>query len=313
MRSPAWVSNTRTLVFGGFGQQVNLHDPTGADDDFAHWFDDSQTDTNDTDLGDGELSRTGHRLALIRGFDTTKTLRLYAVSGTPASGSPPPVPTPVCQTNAASDFASPTWSPDGGALAYARDDGIHVLTIPGLDPSDSDTCARIGNAFVIADASEPDWGPANVNPGPRVAPATDPGPGSGVGPVTGGGIGTASATSASGGSGAAPDVRFVGVARMSRKQVLKTGAVTCAGTVTSAGRVQCALFASSRLHLAVLKSLGAASRQARAAGKVSVVVKLRRRALRRLRRMHAVSLVEQITITDAAGRRDSARRTIRLR
>lgn len=69
---------------------------------------------------------------------------------------------------------SPTWSPDGGMLAWAESDGVHVAgPVPDLRAPVSD-CGVIRERRLAA-GSKPFWGPADV-PG---APAAGPPPGAG--------------------------------------------------------------------------------------------------------------------------------------
>lgn len=172
LREPSWVTNSRTLQFNGFGSQVNFHDvgaPRQPDDDGSvHWFDDSDVVgmENSTDLADGELSSDGMRFAAVRGYDATAQIAWYSVSGNAKTGAPPPPPTPLCETNQATGFAAPTWSPDGESLAWREPDGIWVKT-------DANAC-DVQPALVIPGGDEPDWGPAAINPGPRQP--TGPGP-----------------------------------------------------------------------------------------------------------------------------------------
>ncbi|HEX4692334.1 MAG TPA: hypothetical protein VH276_16680 [Solirubrobacteraceae bacterium] len=50
---PEWVTNSRTLVFGGSGSQVDFDDLGGGDHSFTNWL------SPNADQGDGELSRDG--------------------------------------------------------------------------------------------------------------------------------------------------------------------------------------------------------------------------------------------------------------
>jgi hypothetical protein len=162
LRNPSWVSNERVLMFGGYGQQVNFDSPGGGDDDKVHWFDDG-----DEDLGDGELSRQGNRFAAIRSYGSNTHLQIYAVDGDAINGVPG-APAKACQTGTNESLEGPSWSPDGSSLAFAHSEGIEVIALPNVQPGD---CPGAGSGtVVIAGGSEPDWGPANVNPGPRVVP-----------------------------------------------------------------------------------------------------------------------------------------------
>lgn len=156
-RDPSWVTNSRTLQFGGFGSQVNLHD-VGAGVS-QHWFDDSDYADPSTDLSDGEATRQGSDLAIIRGYGDSTQLIWYPSpdmrSGTPAV----PDAFAGCATGQEAGIAGPTWSPDGSALALESADGIWVKR-------QARDCT-VQPTLVIAGGSQPDWGPAGVHAAPR--------------------------------------------------------------------------------------------------------------------------------------------------
>jgi hypothetical protein len=62
---------------------------------------------------------------------------------------------------------NPTWSPDSHELAYSLADGIHILGVP-----DSLDCTQLTERTIAPGGSEPDWGPADVNPAQKPSPAT---------------------------------------------------------------------------------------------------------------------------------------------
>jgi hypothetical protein len=78
-------------------------------------------------------------------------------------GAPPAY---ACNTGYEATLDSPTWSPDGGRIAFAHKDGIEVLPLPSVEP---DCPGAASGTVVIPGGSEPDWGPAPVAPGPPPA------------------------------------------------------------------------------------------------------------------------------------------------
>jgi hypothetical protein len=169
-RNPSWATNNRLLVFGGYLSHVNYDDPDNGTHDRVHWFDDQDTDSPSTDLGDGELTRQGDRFAALRGYGSSTHLRIYKVNGNALTGSPG-VPSVACQTGAETTLDNPSWSPDGRRLSFAHREGIEVIALPNVVDGD---CPGAGSGVVvIPGGQEPDWGPANVNPGPRAGTGTN--------------------------------------------------------------------------------------------------------------------------------------------
>ena len=163
--NPAWTSNDRLLAFGGFLHQVNHDSPGGGNESDVHWFDDSDLFGmgDSEDLGDGELSRQGDRLVTIRSYAENTHLMMYKVTGGVTGGAP----AYACNTGNEHTLDSPGWSEDGRRLMFAHKDGIEVLPLPSVDEG----CPGAGSGtVVIPGGSEPDWGPANVNPGPPPPP-----------------------------------------------------------------------------------------------------------------------------------------------
>jgi hypothetical protein len=147
LSNPSWVGNSRTLVFGGYLHQVNTHDLGAAED--VHWFDDYEVvgQENATDLGDGELSLQGDKLALVRGYGGDTHITWYTTNG---SG----LPTMQCATGKLEGLHGPTWAPDGQSLAWGEPDGVWIK------PSALD--CTVQPSLVIPGGSEPDWGPATA-------------------------------------------------------------------------------------------------------------------------------------------------------
>ena len=162
-RNASWVTNSRILVFSGYQQQVNIDDIGGGADSDVHWFDDEDVfgQADSTDLGDGEVSARGNRLAILRGYGDNLQLAFFAVSGD-VKNSIPPTPEPACTTGAEPTLNGPTWSPDGSTIAFEHKEGIETLRLPNVAPNDC-SGAESGKV-VIPGGSEPDWGIANVNP-----------------------------------------------------------------------------------------------------------------------------------------------------
>jgi hypothetical protein len=189
---PSFVTNSRVLTFAGFGRQVSLHDAGSSESD-AHWFDDYEIPgvVTGTDLADGEVSRQGDKLALVRSYGSDMHVAWYTLPGDPRTGAPPATPRAVCETTRQAGFEDPTWSPEGGRLAWAEPDGVWIVDPAATDPL---KCADHQPRRVIDGAGEPDWGPADVAPGPRTqqpgpgpspqpGPAPQPGPGVDPAPV----------------------------------------------------------------------------------------------------------------------------------
>jgi WD40-like Beta Propeller Repeat len=150
---PEWVTNSRTLVFGGFGSQVDFDDLGGGDYSFTNWM------SPNADQGDGELSRDGTRLATTFFYGPDTVLAFFAVSGNVRTGSPPPVPPVACSTDKDAKLADPSWSPDGRSIAFQDSEGVEVLRFTAYGP---DRCATTGPSKVIArGGTSPDWGPRN--------------------------------------------------------------------------------------------------------------------------------------------------------
>ena len=169
----SWVTNTRILTFAGFLHQVNTYD-AGASTD-VHWFDDQDLvgQSNSTDQSDGEVNRQGTYVATIRGYGANRTVMWLKIRGDVQSGSRAdgtlllPDADTGCVTTATSQIAGPTWSPSGTALAWYEEGAIHVW-------DDVSRCEGMSSRPVIPGGTEPDWGPANVNPGPREGEAPPP-------------------------------------------------------------------------------------------------------------------------------------------
>ena len=184
---PPGSRNSRILNSGGYGSHVNIQD-LGTEP--YNWLTDQQTD-----LGDAELTRAGDKLVAVRGYDDSTHIVWYSVTGNALSGPKPPAPTAICATGEQAGFDQPTWAPDGNQVAWSEPDGIWIHR-------DAAGCETQQPKLVLPGGSEADWGPANVNPGPR--------PTTGGGRTTGGG-GPAGGGGATGGGGGRRRPRAAGV------------------------------------------------------------------------------------------------------
>lgn len=160
---PEWVTDDRTLVFGGHGSQVSIDDLGPGDYSQVPWV------TPDDDMGDGEVTRDGRRLAVTSSYGSNQTLRLFVVDGDVRTQLPPPQPTLACEITPADEaYGDPTWSPDGNGLAAETSKGIEVLRLSAFGPG---TCRSAGASVVFSPSgSEPDWGPADPPAARWVAP-----------------------------------------------------------------------------------------------------------------------------------------------
>jgi WD40-like Beta Propeller Repeat len=167
IQSPSWIDNRRTLVFApnrtypGLAQ-VFVDTPGGK---LQGWFwDPPPAGGSSFDmkfLDQGELTRAGDKLAVIRGPNTVKdwrqtTIQIYSVKGLGTA------PTALCAIRATgpgpfATFADPTWSPDGTTLAWSARGGIwSSKVLPNQEG------CRLSPKLIIRGGSAPDWGPAGA-------------------------------------------------------------------------------------------------------------------------------------------------------
>ena len=163
--APSWIDSGRAFV--GVNA-VAMTQTVGQQavqwwSDYDHqprWF------SNGESVEDGEVAPNG-TVVVVRGEHDDNTIQLYS-----STGSFTAPPTPTCTLRGPSDgpagrrFADPTLSPSGDALAWQEGDGVWTMS---LTPD----CKRGVPRLLIAGASEPDWGPADVNPGPRPDPGAE--------------------------------------------------------------------------------------------------------------------------------------------
>ncbi len=273
---PEWVTNDRTLVFGGFGSQVSIDDLGPGDYSHVPWL------TPNADQGDGEISRDGTRLATTFFYGDDTLIAFFAVTGDIRTGPPPPQPEVACETTPAdAHYSDPSWSPDSSSIAFRSSKGIEVARFGSFGAG---TCTVAASSVLTATGTSPDWGPA------------DP-PAARWRATTGGGTGAPVVTP----PGARPGLK-VQVARPTRA-ALRRGMVVRV-TAPSPGRVRVVVTAAGR-RVAV----GTAT--ARRAGVVRVA--LSKVGARRAATLAGKRLRVSITVTPKAGARVTAVRTVRAR
>jgi hypothetical protein len=289
-----WVTNARVVNFGGAGSQVNFDDLDGGQDySHQHWFDGVE------DIGDGEISRDGRKLATTYSYGENQSLAFWAVEGDVKSGMPPAAKYGCRMTPPAKNYADPSWSPDSNTVAYGNDDGIYEITFTRLDPNPTDYPGSLGcetpgdERLVVPGGSEPDWGPADpataryLPPSTGTpAPTTTPAPAPAKQPAKPGGGGAKSGAVKAGG---AATQRFTGAGTLK---------VTC--TAIAAGR--CA--ATAKVKAGGRAYTATASTKVKAGRAATLKLRFTPKARTAIRRAltHGRRVTATVTVTSGAGR-----------
>jgi hypothetical protein len=295
---PSWISNTRILLSNGNATQwyYDIGAPEG-----VHWWDDTDACNScplPIGLTDGEVSRNGSRIAVVRG-DNQETIWLYSTTG------PPTPPTPRCEfSGPTGKFVGPTWSQDGLTLAWQEGDGIWSAQIPDLS-----TCAS-SPTLRIPGGAEPDFGPAAVNPGPRPGcgnpgnPAACPTPTctTCVPPPCTTCVST-TALQARLRNLLASEARALG--KLKIRGLLKRRQIKVSFEAPSAGKLTLGITGSGRLAAGRLTFT--------AAGKRAVVIKLSRKGASKLRRARKVRLTLTARFAPTGGSAAAATRRLTLK
>jgi hypothetical protein len=290
---PSWTDSGRTMIFSGLNTWTDVLGP----EDATMWWSDSDNigDFNDPNnqpqnVTDGEVA--GGVIVAVRG-DDRQFLQFWG--RTDSSFSTEPVP--ACYFSGATGgvFSDPTLAPDGLRAAWQEADGI--WSAPVLANADCPSGDSLG--LIIPGGSEPDFGPANVNPPPRST-------GGGGG---GGGDGTVDA--------AAPAVSLA-IVRARLGAALRRGLaalVSCSEACDIVVRVVLDRRTARRLGLSSARPVVVArgSRRLSAAGRARVIARFTSKAKRRLRRTRSVRLTIRATATDRAGNRGTKSRRVTLR
>jgi hypothetical protein len=143
---PSWIDNARVIATSN---AYVWTDEVGAPEGSPWW-----VDPELEELSDAEVSRQGDKIAVVRGSGSGSVL-LHDTTGTPPSA---PRPSCVITDPVGGRFHDPTWSPEGDQLALADGAGIWLVGPCGT---------AVLSAPLIPGGSEPDWGPAELNPPPR--------------------------------------------------------------------------------------------------------------------------------------------------
>lgn len=286
---PEWVTNDRTILFGGAGSAISLDDLAGGgDSSFTHWMPWMQKD-----VSDGEVSRDGQHLVYVWDYGANTKLMFEQVNGDVRTGATTPPSTPACETGRDQQFADPTWSPDGLSVAFQDSGGIEELHFSSIS---ANHCV-VASSSTFGAGTEPDWGPANP-PAARYAPAQN-----GNGPSAGGTAGVGTTTNnagnstkdgAAGSHGAttvpngAPGSVSLASPSISRA-ALRRGTATVRITVSGAGKVAVRL-SSGRTTIATGKAT------AKGAGTVRIrLSKAGRKALAALKGRGAALVTATLT------------------
>jgi hypothetical protein len=293
---PTWVSNDALLLSQGSAEMWFYR--LGAVEGWRWWGDSESSFPNGIrNLTDGDVARTGDRIAIVRG-DSQETIVLYSNNGFP----PPPsaqttAPTPRCVISGpiGGKFVGPSWSTDGSLLAFQ--DGAGVTT---LHP-DLSTCG-LSDEHQIAGATSPDLSPAAINPGPR-PPCAQPG-----NPAPCGGPPPPPPPCSTCGP---PTLRqtLAALVKSHSKltiRLLRRGKVRIAFTAPGAGTL------AARLSKGRTVLAGGSHRYARA-GKGSVTLKLSRKGKRALRRARKLTATLTLTFTPRGGQATKASGKVSLR
>ena len=295
-RHPAWVDDDTVLLANPTrAPNFDVILDTISDGDSGNlvhnWFSDAVG--GNPHMSGGDVTRDQRKLAFQTGEDDS-TLTVYSVPTFPTTfrdgaADPSTRPSPCYRYSgpAGGRYSQPTFAPDGGRVAWAEADGVHVAAVPSFGGGCTLHGATPNPPLVLPGGSEPDWGPAGV-PAPRPTPTrptppTPPPAENRAGPPEPGGTVKRTALEAS--------------LRRGRKVTV---------TVPSAGR----LAATARRRGRTIAK--APARPVRA-GRQSLTLRLTRAGRRTLARGRSAKVTIRVVFTPRAGRAQTTTVSARLK
>ncbi|MBE2318164.1 PD40 domain-containing protein [Solirubrobacter sp. CPCC 204708] len=183
-RHPSWVDNDMTLLANP--TKLPNHDllldrisdgGNGKGNMVMAWFSDI---VNNPHMSGAEITRDKRKLAAQTG-ENDSTLTVYMVRGFPSAwkdGNPIGSDVVRCYRYEGPEggaYGQPTWSPDGSRMAFNDGAGLKIANVPNFANECTTDGATPQPAVLVAGATEPDWGPADV-PAPRPVTPTQPAP-----------------------------------------------------------------------------------------------------------------------------------------
>jgi hypothetical protein len=287
-RFPAWVDNTKLVLSNPThlpNDDVVVDIPEGTSVGMLKsWFTDAVQ--NNPGVGGGDVTRDQTKLAFQTG-ENNSTLSLYSTAGVPSTfrdGEDDPVINPVvCYRysgpTGGGEFGIPTFAPAGNRIAFTESDGIHVADVPDFSGGCTMTGATQDPPLLIAGATQPDWGPADVPPARQ----------------QGGG----------GGNGGQGSTMAITVSGKKLKTALRKG-LKVSVTVPSAGKLSASATKKGR-------SVAKSATKSVKAGKRSLTLKFTKAARRSLARSRSVKLTVKVTFAPKGGAEKTTSQVVTLR
>jgi hypothetical protein len=290
-RFPTWVDNATLILSNPThlpNDDVVVDVPEGTTVGLLRsWFTDAVQ--NNPGVGGGDVTRDQHKLAFQTG-ENNSTLSLYQLTpGVPTSwrdGEDDPAVNPVvCYRYSGptgGEFGIPTFSPAGDRIAFSEADGIHIAQVPDFSGGCTTGGATVDPPLVIAGASQPDWGPADV-------PADRPQQGGGG---NGGGAGQGSKLA-------------ITVSAAKLKKALRNG-LKVTVKVPAAGKLSGTAERKG-------KTVARAAKKSVKAGKRTLTLKFGKAARRALAHSRSVKLTVKVTFAPTGGAASTGSKSVTLK